>query len=122
MATTEDIDLNGVEPVGRHEPHYGDEKAVYDEITLGQYDQSEGDNGNVYDIRNVYGFSRLLFVELQVLGNSGYLARYDYEEHSVRVFAQSNDGEGTPEDELVEVSQGEQLDIDIRVRAVGTGT
>jgi len=122
MASTEDVTLNGVSPTGQHEPHYGDEKAVYDEVTLGDYDNDNDGNGNSFDVAAIYGFARVLFVEVQVLGADGYVARYDYTNDSIRVFQQANDGTGSAGDELVEISQGTTLDIDLRVRVVGTGT
>lgn len=108
----ESITRNGIEPVGRHEPHYGDEKVVYDEVTLGDYDADDDGNGNSYDLMTSYGFSRLLLVEVQVLGGAAYEARYDYTNESIVVLALSD---GT------EPAQGTTLDIDLRLRIVGTG-
>lgn len=113
MASTEDITLNGVEPVGRHEPHYGDEKVVYDEVTLANYDNASDGNGNDFDVSQIYGFSRLFLVDLEVLGTDAYEARYDYTNNSILVLDLSSSG--------AEVSQGTTLNIDIRVRVIGTG-
>lgn len=122
MASTEDITLNGISPRGTHEPHYSDEKVVYDEVTLSTYDNANDGNGNSLDVSSIYGFSRLLFVETQVLGSDGFVARWDYTNDSIRVFAQDNDGSGGAGDQLSEVSQGTTIDIDIRLRIVGVGT
>lgn len=115
MATTEDITLNGVSPTGQHEPHYGDEKRVYDEVTLGSYDNASDGNGNSLDVARIYGFARLLNVEIEVLGADAadYYARYDYTNNSVLVFNQDGTGE---------VAQGTALNIDLRLRVEGTGT
>lgn len=110
---SEDITRNGVEPVGRHEPHYGDEKIVYDSVTLGDYDADDDGGGNTYDVARVYGFARLLYVHVQVDGDDSYEARYDYENNSIRVFDLSDGSE---------VTQGTTLGIDLRLRIVGTGT
>ena len=109
----ESISRNGIAPRGLHEPHYGDEKAVYDEVNLGDYDADDDGAGNSYDVATTYGFARLLFVEVQVLGDDSYEARWDYENDSIRVFDLAD---GT------EVAQGTTLDIDLRLRVVGTGT
>lgn len=113
MASTEGITLNGMEPTGRHEPHYGDEKRVYDEVTLGEYDANEDGNGNTFDVASVYGFARLLNVDVQVLGDEAYLARYDYENNSIRLL---NVGDGS------EVTASTTVNLDLRVRVEGTGT
>lgn len=113
MANTEDITLNGVSPTGQHEPHYGDEKRVYDEVTLGTYDSADDGTGNALDVAQVYGFARLLHVDVQVVGAEAYEARYDYANNSIRVF---NLSDGT------EVAQGTALGIDLRLRVEGTGT
>jgi len=115
MASTEDITLNGVSPTGQHEPHYGDEKTVYDEVTLGTYDSATDGNGNSFDVAGIYGFARLLEVRVTVLGSDAadYYAVYDYTNNSVLVF--NRDGTG-------EVAQGTALNIDMRVRVEGTGT
>lgn len=113
MPTTEDITLNGVSPTGQHEPHYGDEKRVYDNVTLGDYDSDDDGDGNSFDVASIYGFSRLLHVDVVIDGTDAYYARYDYENRSIRVF-DINDGS--------EVSQGTTLDLDLRVRVEGTGT
>lgn len=113
MANTEGITLNGVSPTGNHEPHYGDEKRVYDNVTLGDYDPDSNGNGNSFDVASIYGFARLLHVDVQVDGTDAYYARYDYANNTVRVF---NATDGT------EVAQGTTLDIDLRVRIEGTGT
>lgn len=110
---TEDITRNGVEPTGRHEPHYGDEKRVYDEVTLGVYDANNDGAGNFYDVTHVYGFARLLNVDVQVIGAESYEARYDYANNSIRVF---DLGSGD------EVAQGVELNLDLRLRIEGTGT
>lgn len=113
MVTAEGITTNGVPPTGRHESHYGDEKVTYTDITLGDYDVSNDGNGNSFDVAVIYGFSRLLFVEVQVKGTDAYYARFDYANNTIRVF---NASDGT------EVAQGTTLDIDLRVRIIGTGT
>ena len=105
----ENITRNGIEPVGRHEPHYGDEKRVYDNVTLGDYVSG----GNDYDLARTYGFARLLNVDVQVLGAESYTARYDYENNAILVF---DLGSGD------EVANGTTLDIDLRLRVEGTGT
>lgn len=112
MATTEDITLNGVSPTDQHEPHYGDEKVVYDNVTLGNYDSANDGTGNAIDVAQIYGFVRLLYVEVQVVGTDAYEARYDYANNSIIVL---NISDGT------EVTQGTTLDIDLRLRVVGTG-
>ena len=113
MANTESITLNGVSPTGQHEPHYGDEKRVYDEVTLGDYDSADDGTGNTIDVSQIYGFARLLHVDVQVDGTDAYYARYDYTNNSIRVF-NANDGS--------EVAQGTTLDLDLRLRVEGTGT
>lgn len=113
MANTEDVTLNGVSPTGQHEPHYGDEKRVYDNVTVGDYDPQSNGSGNGYDVAAIYGFSRLLHVDLQVLGTDAYYARFDYTNNSIRVY---NVSDGS------EVAQGTTLGIDLRVRVEGTGT
>jgi len=105
----ENITRNGMQPTGRHEPHYGDEKRVYDEVTLDDY----SDGGNDYDVTQTYGFARLLNVDVQVLGAEPYAARYDYENNSIRVF---DLGSGD------EVEEGTELGLDLRLRVEGTGT
>lgn len=113
MVSSEDITLNGIEPVGRQESHYGDEKRVYDNVTLGNYDNANDGNGNSFDVSQVYGFARLLHVDVQVDGTDAYYARYDYTNNSIRVF---NASDGS------EVAQGTTLNIDLRLRIEGTGT
>lgn len=109
----EDIERQGVEPTGRHEPHYGDEKTVYDLVTLGTYDADADGAGNKYDVSHIYGLARLLDVRVDVLGTDAYTARYDYENHSIRVLDMATGDE---------VAQGTALNIDLRLVITGTGT
>lgn len=108
----EGITRNGIEPIGRHEPHFGDEKTVYEEVTVDTYDANSDGNGNTFDLSNVYGFARVLFVNVAVTDGSAYQARYDYTNNSIRLFNLSDGSE---------VSQGTAVDATVRLRVVGTG-
>ena len=112
MASTEDITLNGVPPKGEYERAYGDEVTIYDNITLGDYDSANDGNGNSYDVPAIYGLARLLYVDVTVDGSDAYYARYDKSNSAIRVY-DITDGS--------EVIQGTTLNIDLNVRAVGTG-
>lgn len=117
----EDITRNGVAG-GKHDVEQeGNTRTVYDEVVLGTYDNAADGNGNAFNIPNVYGFSRLKKVDVQVADGSGYKAAYDYVNDSIRVFAQANDGTGTAEDPLTEVAAGTALNITLRIEARGMG-
>lgn len=116
----EDITKNGV-AAGKDDISYeGEYRVVYDEITLGTYDNAGDGAGNGFDPTMEYGFSRLGIVHVEVEA-AGYVAQYDYDNYSIRVYQQANDGTGTAGDALVEVPAGTALNIDLRVEIRGMG-
>lgn len=111
----EDITKNGV-AAGKHDiAAEGQYRVIYDDITLGTYDNATDGNGNAFDPTVEYGFSRLGIVNVNVQA-AGYVAQYDYDNGSIRVY-ESAGAEGA----LTEVAQGETLNIDLRVEIRGMG-
>lgn len=110
---SESITSVGVEPTDRHEVHYGDERVVYDRITLQDYNTDTTRPGNDYDVASIYGFSRILHVDVETFPGTGYIAKWDPLNKAIRVF---NISDGS------EVSNGTTLNLGIALRVEGTGT
>lgn len=117
----ESLTRNGVAAGKNDRENEGGTTVIYDDYTLGTYDDAADGAGNAFDPRDVYGFGRIGIVNVQVHGDHGYIAKYDYDNNSIRVYAQANDGTGTAEDALVEVGAGTVLNIDLRMEIRGTG-
>lgn len=117
----EDITRNGVAAGKNDREHEGGTTVIYDELALGTYDNAGDGAGNSFDPRDVYGFGRIGIVTVQVIA-AGYIAQYDYDNNSIRVYQQANDGTGTAGDALVEVAAGTALNIDLRLEVRGMGS
>lgn len=117
----EDITRNGVAGQSDHDIAYeGQYRVVYDEITLGTYDNAADGNGNTFNVREIYGLSRLGIVHVQV-DAAALTAQYDYTNNAIRLYRQANDGTGSAEDPLTEVSAGSVLNVDLRIEVRGMG-
>ena len=110
----EDITRNGISGSNQHDIGYeGEYRVIYDDITLGTYDNASDGNGNTFNVLDIYGFSRLGIVTVNVKA-AGYVAQYDYDNNSIRVYQAGADGSA-----LSEVSAGTALNIDLRVEIRG---
>lgn len=120
--TQEDITRNGIAGRGDHDIEYeGDTKVIYDEITLGTYDNAADGNGNLFHVLQIYGYDRLKIVHVEVADGTPVVAQYDYINNAIRLFRQANDGTGTADDPLTEVSAGTAMNVDLRVEVRGNG-
>lgn len=107
----EDMEHTGV-AAGRHDiNHEGQNRVIYDEWELQTYDPDSDGTGNSFDPSLLYGMSRVGVVHAEVADDSAYLARYDYEEKSIRLFEMGGS----------EVTGGTEVNVPIRVNVRGMG-
>lgn len=108
----EDITRQGV-AAGKHEIEYeGDNRVVYDEVTLGTYDSAADGNGNTYNVLDTYGFSRVKAVHVEVVDGQPYIANYDMANNAILVYALDGTGE---------VAAATALNVDLRIEVRGNG-
>ena len=85
---------------------HGHNRVVITSIVIDDYET----DGVSYDPSVTAGINRESVVRVSVEDDSTYIARYDYDEQSIRLFDMADGSEPT---------DGETVDIPVRVRAEG---
>lgn len=86
----------------------GQTRVVTDQYTLTDYEAGGVDFDPVFEA----GVTRTAFVDVNVVDDSAYMARFDYEQNSIRVFDLSDGSE--PAD-------SETINLEVRVKVEGYG-